>query len=255
MDLYFELLKHPVFTTCDLEKRYQNKNSAKAAIRRLEKSGQIVRIRRGLYTPVSGETTEPVANRFQIASSLTATSAVSHHSAMEYYGITDQVFYDVYVSSETKFAEFEFGGYTYRCIQTDVSDGVVYPEYSGGIRVTEKERTVIDSIKDMDKIAGPEEVIENIRSFHSLNEEKMLRYLACLDNKFLYQKTGYIFSMLKDTVHCSDEFLQKCMEMSGKSTRYFLNDEKTGTYNAEWRLIVPETIFEMKNGVDENAII
>jgi predicted transcriptional regulator of viral defense system len=255
MDLYFELLKHPVFTLRDLEQRYQNKNSAKAAVQRLEKSGRVVRIRRGLYTPVSGETNSPVASRFQIASSLTETSAVSHHSAMEYYGITDQVFYDVYVSSETKFTEFEFGGYTYRCIQTNVSDGIVCPEYSGGIRVTEKERTVIDSIKDIDKIAGSEEVIENIRSVHGLNEEKMLRYLARLDNKFLYQKTGYIFSKLRDTVQCSDKFLQKCMDMSGKSTRYFLSDEKTGKYDAKWRLVVPETIFEMKNGADEDAII
>lgn len=249
MDLYFDLLHYPVFTFQNVEQKYHNVNSAKAAIRQLEKSGRIVRIRRGLYTPVSGETKAPVANRFQIASALTPTSAVSHHSAMEYYGITDQVFYEVYVSSASRFTDFSFDGYTYRYIRTMVFDGVICPKFSGGIRITDKERTVIDSINDIDEIAGPEEVVENICSIRNLNEQKMLQYLASFHSQFLYQKVGYFLSHLTS---CSDEFLEKCLELSGKSTRYLLNDDKTGKYDAKWRLVVPDSVLNMKNGEMED---
>lgn len=45
----------------------------------------------------------PVANRFQIASAIHSSSYVSHHSAFEYYGITDQTYYDVCLNEQNFF--------------------------------------------------------------------------------------------------------------------------------------------------------
>lgn len=172
MNLYFELLKIPVFNVSDVNNFYHNLDSARSAIKRLMKEKMVVKIRNNLYTCISGETGLPVANRFQIACKVTPTAYISHHTAMEYYGITDQVYYEVYVSSETAFREFEFDGYTYRYISSKISEEVDMPAFSGGIRVTTLERTVIDSIKDMDKIAGMEEVLQNISSIKKLQEKE-----------------------------------------------------------------------------------
>lgn len=92
MKLYFELLKKPVFKTEDVNLLYNNMDSARSAVKRLLKYGMATKIRNNMYTCISGETGAPVANRFQIASHITPTSYVSHHTAMEYYGITDQVY-------------------------------------------------------------------------------------------------------------------------------------------------------------------
>ena len=154
MDLYYNLLKYPVFSVETIQPYYNNKESARTAMKRLISKGMVTKIRRNLYTCISGETDAPVANRYQIASAITPTSYVTHHTAMEYYGITDQVFYEVYVASETSFNRFSFDGYTYRYVKTNFLDGVENVKYSGNIRVTDKERTILDSIKDMDKIAG-----------------------------------------------------------------------------------------------------
>ena len=105
-------------------------NSARSAIKRLMKEVIVAKIRNNMYTCISGETGAPIANRFQIASKITPTSYVSHHTAMEYYGITDQVYYDVYVASETSFREFEFDGYTYRyVVSKDMSEGSYINEW------------------------------------------------------------------------------------------------------------------------------
>ena len=132
-----------------------------------------------------------VANRFQIGSQINEGAYISHHSAMKYYGITDQAFYDVYVTSEINFNTFEFEGYRYHRLTPSISQGTRKEEFSGGVVVTDLERTVLDSIKDMDKITGAEEVISNLESIGKLQEKKMLMYLEEYDNQFLYQKVGF----------------------------------------------------------------
>ena len=171
MNLYYELLNKPVFTLEDINQYYNNIEAARTAVRRLIAQELIVRIRKNMYTCISGETGCPVANKYQIGSAVSQTAYISHHTAMEYYGVCDQVYYDVYVSSETPFKEFEFDGYTYCYVASKCKLGIENVHYSGGVRITDKERTTLDSIKDMDKISGIEEVLANIDGFTSLNEE------------------------------------------------------------------------------------
>ena len=105
LNLYFELLKTPVFTVKDVNKYYDNMDSARSAIKRLMKEGMVAKIRNNMYTCISGETGAPVANRFQIASKITPTSYVSHHTAMEYYGILIRYITMYMLQSENQFFE------------------------------------------------------------------------------------------------------------------------------------------------------
>lgn len=255
MNLYFELLKKPIFNVEDVNVFYNNMDSARSAIKRLMKEGTAVKIRNNMYTCVSGETGAPIANRFQIASCITPSSYVSHHTAMEYYGITDQVYYDVYVSSETSFRDFTFDGYTYRFIASKNSEGIEKPPYSGGITITNLERTIVDSIKDMDKISGIEEVVQNMESVHRMQEKRLLRYLELYQNQFLYQKMGYLLWQYKEQMGLSDSFFEKCKKQIGKSKRYLTRDQNGGHYDNAWKLIIPDDIQNMKNGVLMDADI
>lgn len=240
MNLYFELLKKPIFCVEDVNAFYDNVESARSAIKRLMKEKMVAKIRNNMYTCISGETGAPIANRFQIASHITPTSYVSHHTAMEYYGITNQIHYDVYVSSETSFREFAFDGYTYRYVASKSMEGVEKPDFSGGIAVTNIERTIVDCIKDMDKISGMEEVMQNIRSMHRMQETRLLKYLELFQNQFLYQKTGFLLTECQEQMGLSDAFFEDCKEKIGKSKRYLTRDQVGGRYDDEWKLVVPE---------------
>lgn len=248
MNLYFELLKKPVFCMEDVNEYYSNIESARSAVKRLMKEKMAVKIRNNMYTCISGETGAPVANRFQIASHITPTSYVSHHTAMEFHGITDQVIYDVYVSSETSFREFVFDGYTYRYIPSKSMEGVERPAFSGGVAVTNKERTLVDCIKDMDKISGIEEVMQNIESVGRMQEHRVLKYMELFQNQFLYQKAGYLLSEHQEEMGLSEAFFKNCKEQIGKSKRYLTRDQEGGRYNADWKLVVPEDLSCKKNG-------
>ena len=255
MNLYYELLQYPVFTMKEVNALYSSERTARVALGKLLKGNMALKIRNGLYTCVSGENGGPVANRFQVASAITPSSYVSHHTAFEYYGTGDQVFYEVYVGSQTRFHDFEFDGYTYHYVKEQMRDGIVSPEFSGGIKVTDKERTIADSIKDLNRIAGLEEVLSCVVSVNSIDETKMLKYLAEYDSAFLYQKTGFIFSEYQTELGISDSFIKICKDRSGNSKRYLTNGISEPGYSGEWKLVYPKNIKRMKNGGIEDATI
>ena len=162
---------------------YSSERTARVALGKLLKENIVLKIRNGLYTCVSGENGGPVANRFQVASAITPSSYVSHHTAFEYCGTVDQIFYEVYVGSEMRFHDFEFDGYTYHYVKEQMKEGIVSPEFSGGVRVTDKERTIVDSIKDINLIAGLEEVLSCVVSVNSIDETKLLNEVAFFADK------------------------------------------------------------------------
>ena len=255
MNLYYELLRYPVFSVKEVNALYSSERTARAALEKLLKEKMALKIRNGLYTCVSGENGGPVANRFQVASVVTPSSYVSHHTAFEYYGTVDQVFREVYVGSETRFHDFEFDGYTYHFVKGHMKEGIVSPEFGGGVRVTDKERTIIDSIKDLNLIAGLEEVLSCIASVNGIDETKMLNYLAGYDSAFLYQKTGFIFSEYQAELGISNDFLKTCNDRCGNSKRYLTNGISEPGYSGEWKLVYPKNMKRMKNGGIEDAAI
>lgn len=255
MNLYYELLQYPVFSMKEVNALYVSKRTARAALEKLLKNKMVLKIRNGLYTCMSGENGGPVANRFQVASAITPSSYVSHHTAFEYYGTADQVFYEVYVGSETRFHDFEFDGYTYHYVKDKMMEGIVSPDFSGGIRVTDKERTIVDSIKDINLIAGLEEVLSCIVSVNSIDETKLLKYLTVYDSAFLYQKTGFIFSEYQTELGISDDFIKICKDRIGNSKRYLTNGISEPGYSKGWKLVYPKNIKQIKNGGIEDVAI
>ena len=255
MNLYYELLQYPVFSMKEVNALYSSERTARVALGKLLKGGMVYKMRNGLYTCRSGENGGPVANRFQVASAITESSYVSHHSAFEYYGTTDQVFYEVYVSSETRFHDFEFDGYIYHYVKSQMREGVETLQFSGGISVTDKERTIADSIRDLNQIAGLEEVLACVTCIKGIDEGKCLKYLEKYDSAFLYQKIGFIAEEYQPEMGISDEFIKICGERSGNSKRYLTGGICEPAYSSKWRLVYPRDIKRLKNGGVENATV
>ena len=92
-------------------------------------------------------------------------------------------------------------------------------------------------------------------SVNSIDETKMLKYLAEYDSAFLYQKTGFIFSEYQTELGISDNFIKICKDRSGNSKRYLTNVISEPGYSGEWKLVYPKNIKRMKNGGIEDATI
>ena len=149
MEQYIQLLKMGCFSREDVAKITGNIRTADSVLYSHKKKGFVVSVRRNLYAAISLETNQPVCTPYQIASNISLDSYVSHHSAFEYHGMANQVFSEIYVSSSSKFNDFEFDGKHYTRVLSKTNEGV---KKVGKIRVTDIERTIVDSIKDFPKI-------------------------------------------------------------------------------------------------------
>ncbi|QVK19331.1 hypothetical protein KHQ81_06480 [Mycoplasmatota bacterium] len=250
---YTELAKLSVFSLANVEQLTNNKKTAYSLLGRLMRKGLVKKIRNNVYSCVNPATNQVIASRYQIACAITPSAYISHHTAFEYFGLANQVYYEVYISSETRFRDFEFEGVSYKYVASKINSGVIKPKNTEGIRVTDLERTVIDNIKDFQKIGGFEELLKCLERVQYLDEDKLKTYLGCYTIQALYQKTGFLLENYMLDVQLSEDFIQYCRSKIGNSTRYLLKEyTNAGYYNSEWKLVLPEGLFEfMDQGGDE----
>lgn len=243
MDVFTELAKYPVFTINDVTKLAGNEKTAYSQLDRLMKKELVKKIRKRMYSVVSPTTGQLVATRYQIACAITDTAYISHHSAFEYYGLANQVFNEVYVSSETKFNHFEYDHVSYKYVASRMSEGIVEAKNTTGVRITDSERTAIDSIRDLNKIGGFEELLNCLDGIHYLDEKKLVRYLDIYDTQGLYQRVGYLLEHYRSGMQLSEEFICYCKSKIGKSIRYLVNEAKEeNSYNNKWKLMIPDLV-------------
>ena len=194
------------------------------------------------------ETEQPIPNRFQVASHITDDSFVSHHSAFEFYGYANQVFYEVYFSTKKKVRPFDYDGLHYQPVLWHGNDSIT--ETNNGVRVTSLERTVIDSIADFTKIGGLEELLRCLALIPSLDETKLLEVLEAYGRGQLYQKAGYILEAYKDALSLSDAFFSECMKRSSSSKTYLFDKQEDFVLHRKWLLYAPN---DLKKLVDKGV--
>ena len=224
-------------------------STAASLIQAYMKKGYIERIRRDLYVAVSIETKQPILSRYQIGCHLAQDAYLSHHSAFEVYGYANQVFYEVYVATETRFTDFVYNGIMYHRIAPKTN---AVTAITNGIKVTSVEQTVVDSICDIEKIGGLEETIRSILLIPSLNADKLLEALKNANNGFVYQKCGYILEGLNDSLHLPDNFFAECEKHISNAKRYLTKDHTGYILHKNWKLFAPENIKKIiDKGVSE----
>lgn len=250
MDLLKELSKYPVFNMEMIEKLTGNLKTAYSAINRYIKKGYVIKVRNNVYSPVDLSTGLMLANKYQIACALREDAYLSHHTALEYHGLSNQVFNEVYVSSQSRFNHFEFQGFKYKYVAPKINKGVVTPPNTENIRLTDIERTIIDSIYQMKKITGYEEVSNAIEAAHYLNEEKLLTYLKAYNIQSLYQKSGYILEKYQDKFKISSQFFKTCKSKVKQGVVYLVEgSDSDSKYNKTWRVMEPVASYNVGDEV------
>lgn len=245
MKHYEKLIDMGSFTRNDVCILLGNGAAAHSLLYDYTQKGLIERVRRDLYVAISLETKQPVKNRYAIASKISEDSYITHHSAFEYYGCANQVYYEIYVSGNKNFCEFDYDGVTFRYMKPHISEGIVNNQ--NGVRVTDIERTILDSINDFEKVGGLEELLKCIEQVPSVKEDKLISYLGIYNSKGLYQKTGYILEHFRSMLNLSDDFFQKCLSNIPKSKRYLYKSEYKRDFilNKKWNLYVPDNLLSL----------
>ncbi len=247
MKHYENLLAMGCFSRNQLIELVGTSSAANRVIYEYQKKGLIEKVKRDFYVVISMETKHPVLSRYQIGSNLFSDACITHHSAFEVFGYGSQVFYECFVATDKRFSDFEYDGVVYRRVERKPDIEIIQ---QGNIRVTSVEQTVVDSIRDFEKIAGLEEVIRCMMLVPGLNEHKVLECLARNDNGFLYQKCGYLFEELKEEFNFSSSFFAECETNSSGAKRYLMKESQDNVFYKRWKLYAP---LSLKGLVDKGV--
>lgn len=253
LDKLFEL---GCFSRRDVILLTGNEQAAHSLLHDYINAGYIERIRRDLYTMISFETKQSVANRFSIATHIAEDACVSYHSAFEYYGYANQVYYEVYVTTASRFSDFTYDGITYTRISPRIDCGIDITRT--GIRITDLERTVLESIYAFEKIGGLEELLRCLMLVPTLSVDKLIEYLDAYGQANLYQKAGYILAQFSEQYDLPSSFFDYCEKKIPKTKKY-LYYEKNALANQfilhkKWQLYAPDNLKAIiSKGVDLNG--
>lgn len=237
MELYKELAALRCFTHHDMVVLTGSESAAQWHIRNYLKKGYIERVRRDLYVVISLETEQPIADRFQIASRVAEHACVSHHSAFEFYGYANQVFYEVYVAVPVRVRPFEYDGISYRPVLYAGRTGVQITDTR--VCVTSPERTVVDCIANLSLAGGLEEFLRCLALIPSLDEAELLSALGMYNRAQLYQKTGYLLEAYRHDLMLSDAFFAECEKRSSVSKTYLTDERRGYVLHERWKLYAP----------------
>jgi predicted transcriptional regulator of viral defense system len=247
------LIELGCFSRQDVVVLIGNEQAAHSLLHDYTNAGHIDRIRRNLYTTISLETKQPIANRFVIATHIAEDAYVSYHSAFEYYGYANQVFHEVYVSTTSRFIDFNYDGITFTRVSPRIDSGIITTNTS--IRITDIERTVIDSIYSFEKIGGLEELLRCLMLVPSLRTDKLIAYLDDYGQANLYQKSGYILMQFSEQLGLTKPFFDYCRSKIPKSKKYLYSEKDTLSKHfvliKDWMIFAPENLKSIiSKGVD-----
>jgi len=211
--------------------------SLQKVLYRLQQSGAIERIEKGKYLiiPLGAEKGKYTLHEFVIGSLLVEPYTIAYWSALNYYGLTEQIPTTVFIQTITrKFnTNPEVFGVQYKIVK-------IKKEKMFGIRkewieetqitITDKEKTMIDCLDKPQYCGGIIEVAKALKN-NKLNRKKLEDYAQRIGNSGVLRRLGYLCELLDLKINLpkinTRNYLLLDPTMPGKDTK-----------NARWRLII-----------------
>lgn len=241
------------FAAANQRTKRESKHSLLAYNRR---SGRLLNVRRGLYAvvPDGMEAESYMVNPFLVAGKATSDAILAYHAALQFHGYAYSHFNTVtYLTTQKESKKFTFQGTEYTgvtqpkiLIRKEQQDfGVDTVDQLGmDIRVTCIERTLVDCFDRIDLSGGMEEVWRSLQLVPYLRMQRILDYLALLDNAVTTAKVGLFFETYREHFRIKDEELAALRSRKPLHRSYMFPGEHSGKLVSEWNLIVPQAVLE-----------
>ena len=194
--------KHFIIVKEILKNFKGNKDSLKIALHRLEQKGKIERIEKGKYLiiPLGAEKGKYTLHEFVIGSTLIKPYSIAYWSALNYYGLTEQIPATVFLqtTARKKNQDIKVFGVKYQIIK-------IKKEKIFGIRkewieetqinITDKEKTIIDCMDKPQYCGGIIEVAKALKN-NKFDRKKLEDYAQRIGNSGVLRRLGYLCELL-----------------------------------------------------------
>lgn len=239
MNRYEKVIHKKVFNFEDICELTGNVNTAKSLIKAELEKKHIQKIQHNLYVVCDLQSQKPIGTPYQIGSKITKDSFISYRSALEYYAKIQSTSRIICVSSKRKFEGFRFKGYSYKYFSNKGDFGI---SNTKGIRITDKERTVLDCIDKPELAGGDEKLVHHLELVGKLNGNKILKYLPNYNSKKLYTKVGFMLGWLNYAFKVEQDVIDYCRGRRARTNYYFNENSKNNVLISKWGLRISKEI-------------
>lgn len=229
-------------------------NQLRKILSNLAKQGLVIRLRRGLYVSIGLLSDAGQTHPFVISSFLIQPSVISHWSALQYHGLTEQIPNTIMASttssvitpsmrknapsqSERKHCwKIQDLRYEYIHMQKKHFFGheKIWVTPHEQVSITNKERTVLDTFIDpklFGGIGGAMEILENALAIIDIS--KLVAYALQYGNKSLTKRLGWALESLDIEEHYFEPLLDVPIH---SFCRLDPSKPAKGKYNKRWMI-------------------
>ena len=205
---------------------------------RLTKSKWIKRIERGKYLILpleSGLHAKYGADPYSLARKLVSPYYIGFLSALNYYGITEQINRTTFIATTKIKHPLSFQVQEYRFVKLPEKRFFgITEEWAGQFKfnISNREKTVIDCLFLPKYSGGLTEVVKAFRG--SLDFEKLYNYALEMDDLATLKRLGYLLDVLKVKTLIVKKLLSK---VRGGFCLLDTGGPKTGPKNRKWKII------------------
>ncbi len=213
-------------------------------LERLQTKGWIRRIRRGRFAVIplsSGEDRTPQLHEFIVAMELVSPAAIAYWSALNHYGMTEQLPRTVFVATNhpVRRAPGDVLGISYKVIslRPDKFFGII-KDWIGEMpfMITDREKTIIDGLNLPQYVGGVGEIAKAlVTAWTQISEAKLLKYASKIGNSAVAKRLGF----LMETLRLGDsEALRKVVPPAPGFSPLDPTLPREGKYNRRWGLLI-----------------
>ncbi len=214
-----------------------SRESLRVFLLRLEKRGIIERIEKGKYLiiPLGAEKGKYTLHEFVIGSTLIESYSIAYWSALNYYGLTEQIPTTVFLqtTSRKKNQDIKVFGVRYQIIKIKKEKMFsIRKEWieERPINITDKEKTIIDCLDKPQYAGGIIEVAKALKN-NKFDRKKLENYAQRIGNSGVLRRLGYLCELLNIKIKLPKVNIRN----------YLLLDptmSEKGPKSAKWRLII-----------------
>lgn len=253
---------HPVFTHAEFLSsrqggRARSPRTADNLLRQHEARGRIVRVRRGLYAsvPPGVDASMLQVDPFVLATKVSADATVAYHAALEFYGRAYSVWSQVTFLARASIRPFHFGGIAFvpvkppRSLLThpELGGGIVVEPHGGGrVRVTTRERTLVDVLDVPELGGGWEEIWRSLERIEFFDLDAVVAYALRLGTALTVARVGFFLEQHRELLFVEDHHLRELERVAPRQRRYFDSKRSPGLPVPRWNLIVPEALIHQR---------
>jgi predicted transcriptional regulator of viral defense system len=245
------LAAHHVFTIGEFESALAAGSSSAAAKHRLDHAegrGWVERVMRGVYVSRVGMFAKRQPDAFVLASKLGRDAVISHASALVALGLSHNVLRRVTFSSTSKPTRRTFGDYEFVRLQMPRAlaeqpaldrHTVTQRTDDGAVRVTARERTLVDCLAQPAWSGGLESLLRSVGGVPSWRVDDLLDYLDLVGSPSVVARTAWVLTADPDRRHLEGGAAESLRERMGLGPYYLGDRGRAMRFVSRWRLYVP----------------